>query len=326
MPLDLWKVSNPSGSRGLIAVDKVGNKILFFDSASYDLVAEIPSKNHHELTLSPNGKHAYVSDFGKFVGGKNIEPGRSITIVDLEDRSVVGAICTEPSLAPHAMRFDQSGQLWVVCEESGSLLRVDVNSRMVLQSVDLGNADCRPHFLEITPNGEKIYVSSKNGPIVVVSVLTGDISSRIDVPTGTEGITISPDGKRMVTAENTRQELLVIDCATDRVSDIVPLQGAVMSSPKRSRLIRMLFSPDGQHLVSTNYASGIIHIHDGNNLRDQTMIAVAKGPQGLCFTPDGKRAVVANHDSGSATIVDVCERKVIGWFEAGNGIENLTFY
>jgi DNA-binding beta-propeller fold protein YncE len=56
------------------------------------------------------------------------------------------------------------------------------------------------------------------------------------------------------------------------------------------------------------------------------VLAVAKGPMGAAFAPDGEHVLVSNHDNGIVTIVDLARRRIDGWFEAGEGIETLAFH
>jgi hypothetical protein len=51
-----------TGSRGLIAVDKVGNRVLFLDPGTYDteLTLEGFAPKVHELLIAPDRRFAYV--------------------------------------------------------------------------------------------------------------------------------------------------------------------------------------------------------------------------------------------------------------------------
>jgi len=323
---DLESVNNPTGRNGLIGIDKVGDAILFFDPVTLETQKVIPHKNHHEVAVSPDHKIAFASEFGKFSAGNFIESGTHISVVDLETRAIIRRIPTGIFKGPHAMRFDTHGDLWVIFEETGELGRVDTATMELAETFTIGAAGQRPPFLEITPNGQRIYVSCKMGNIIVFDVESRSVLAEIDVPNGTEGIAISPDGSRFYAAENTKQDLLEIDIATNRISRFISLKGAVLSNPKTSRLIRLRFSPDGKYLVSTNYASGVMHIHDAKNPSDHVMLAIAKGPQGIAFDADSTHAIVSNHDCGLFTRVHLDSRKAIECVPAGKGIEALTFY
>ena len=322
----LWKINNPTGDQGLIGIDKVGDKIRFFDPENFEETEVLDIKNHHEVAISPDHRFAYVTDFGKFVHNQFVEKGHGITILDLVSRTPAGSIETGGYLGPHGMRFDAGGRLWVIFEETGELGVVDLGTNTLAEVYDVGAGDRRPPFIELVPEQNKIYVSSKLGDIIVFDTDRRRVLCEIDVPHGTEGITLSPDGRRLVVAENSKQALLVIDTATDKIVETIALKGAVMSSPNRSRLVRVRFSNDGKYLVSNNYVSGVIHIHDGERPAEHMVLPVAKGPQGMAFTEDNQRVVISNHDCGVATVIDLDDRKAVGCFEFGMGIETLAFF
>lgn len=324
--LDLDAVNNPTGHKGLIGIDKLGDAILFFNPETLETETVIKHKNHHEVAISPDHKLAYASEFGKFRAGSFIESGRHISVLDLETRAIIKRIPTGDFTGPHAMRFDANGDLWVIFEESGELGRIDTQTMTLAETFDIGAAGLRPPFLEITPDGKRIYVSNKLGNIIVFDIKKRAVHCEIKVPKGTEGIAISPDGSRFYAAENACQDLLEIDTASNQITQSIALKGAVLSSPKTSRLIRLRFSPDGKYLVSTNYVSGVMHIHDAKAPENHVMLAIAKGPQGIAFTADSTEAIVSNHDCGLFTRVDLATQKAIQCVPAGKGVEALTFF
>jgi DNA-binding beta-propeller fold protein YncE len=143
---------------------------------------------------------------------------------------------------------------------------------------------------------------------------------------GSEGITPTGDGKHLLALDNERNDLRVIDIATDREIDRVPLDGNPFSNIKRSRLAKLMFSPDGKHLVVTTYASGLAWLIDAADLRRQTRVPVAKGPQGIAFAPDGKSALVSSHDSGLLTRIALADGCAVAAHDGGAGIEVLAYY
>lgn len=320
---DLWAVNNPTGIKGLIGIDKLGDAIRFFDPVTLAEVKCILDKNHHEVTISPDHKYAYASEFGKFAAGNFIESGTHISVLDLATQEIIHRIPTGTFKGPHAMRFDLDGRLWVIFEETGELGVIDPETMTLRETYRIGAEKGRLPFIEITPDGLKIYVSCKLGDIIVFGVAERKVLATIAVPKGTEGIAISRAGDRLIAAENTRQDLLVIDTATDRIIETVALKGAVLSNPKTSRLIRLRYSPDGKYLVSTNYASGVMHIHDAENIADHILIPIAKGPQGIAFGAD---CLVSNHDCGLITRIELASGRAIECVVAGKGIEALTYY
>jgi YVTN family beta-propeller protein len=136
----------------------------------------------------------------------------------------------------------------------------------------------------------------------------------------------TPDGSRLIVIDNTHNDLRVIDARTDAEIDRVPLVSAPLTNPRRSRLAKLMFSPDGRYLVATAYASALAWVIDATDLRRQTLVPVAKGPQGIAFPPDGKSVIVASHDSGLLTRIDLAEPRAVAAYDGGAGIEVLAYY
>lgn len=324
--INLEPINNPTGKNGLIGIDKLGDAIIFFDPETLETQKVIPYKNHHELAISPDHKLAFASEFGKFAAGNFVESGAHITVLDLQTQTVVKRIPTGEFKGPHAMKYDADGNLWVIFEETGELGVIDTDTLELASVYDIGASKLRPPFLEITPDGRRIYVSCKLGNIIAFDVQSRSVITEIEVPRGTEGIAISPDGSRLYAAENKAQDLLEIDVASNQIQRRIALKGAVLSSPKSSRLIRLRFSPDAKYLVSTNYVSGVMHIHDAADPADHRLIVIAKGPQGVAFDADSTHVIVSSHDCGLFTRIDLASGKAVECVPAGRGIEALTYY
>src|SRR5215831_14773529 len=76
---------NRTGARGLIAVDKMGGRVLFLDPASYATthILDDFERLPHELLVPPQSLTAYVPIYGDGIHGRNPNPGPLLSIVDL---------------------------------------------------------------------------------------------------------------------------------------------------------------------------------------------------------------------------------------------------
>jgi DNA-binding beta-propeller fold protein YncE len=143
---------------------------------------------------------------------------------------------------------------------------------------------------------------------------------------GSEGVMPTAAGDRVVVIDNAGSDLRVIDTRTGAEIDRVPLVSSPPSNPKRSRLAKLMFSPDGRYLVVTAYAGALAWVIDAADLRRQTPVPVAKGPQGMAFPPDGVSVIVASHDSGLLARIDLAEPRCVAAYDGGSGIEVLAYY
>lgn len=319
----------------LIAVDKVGNAIRFFDPATLKETKKLtpPGKTVHELAVAPDHKHAFVPLYGDGIYGSNKEPNNKVLVIDLEKQEIAAVIDLGMYVAPHGMVATRDGKLWVACDQQNMLVLVDPAAGVVEAAYHTPGEGS--HFIAITPDERKIYVSHKQGPLGIFDTKTRTFTTgpSFAAPgvakgagSGSEGLALSPDGKRLFIADNDKSAIHVIDTATDKEIDKAVLINAPLQSAKKTRLVRLAVSPDGKILVATTYAGAEAWIIDAANIRTQTIVPVAKGPQGAAFAPGGASVIIAGHDSGTLTRIDLKTGKPVALVDAGDGIEVLSFY
>lgn len=107
-------VNNPTGSSGLVAIDKRGSQAYFLDPVSFEGVAHIglPARPH-EVAISDDHRRAFVSIFGNGIYGNNTQPGCTIVVLDLASRAQVASLDVSPYVAPHGLMFGPAGGLAV---------------------------------------------------------------------------------------------------------------------------------------------------------------------------------------------------------------------
>jgi DNA-binding beta-propeller fold protein YncE len=321
--------------RGIIAIDKVGNRIRFYDPHSLEetKVIDGPEPCVHELALAPDKKTAFVPLYGDGIYGNNKNPNNKVLVVELERQEVAALIDLGGYVAPHGMVATRDGRLWVVCDLSGVLLSVDPARAAVVEAFDCPGKG--PHLVVATPDESKLYISHKEAGLGVFNLKEKSFAGIIPVGnpeiasgngSGGEGMAFTPDGARLVVVDNDGSNLHVIDTRTDREIDRVPLDRHPPTNRKRSRLAKPAFSPDGRHLVVTSYATGSAWILDGANYRQQTEVPLAKGPMGILFESSGESVIVTSHDSGLLTRIELGTGRILGSADGGTGIEVLAYY
>lgn len=312
--------NNPTGNTGLVLIDKVGHHIRFYDPKNWTEISSIDvAINPHDIALSPDHKTAYVPIYGAGVYGRNPHPDHVIAIIDLTSRTQVGAIDVSPYVAPHGIQIDSAGTLYVTCDASRKLLIIDPKTRTIEDAID---TDGTSHWVAVLPDASKAYAVNKNDRpfITVIDLKTRQIAARISVPNGTEGVSASPDGKRVVALDYKDPVLHVIDTATDTIIDNVTLEANQRAAS------RVRFSPDGTKIVTDNNEQ-ILNIISASDLHGRQLIVhIGKAPMGMGFAPDNRTMIVGNHGDGSVSVIDMKEGKELKRFQAGAGIETMTWY
>jgi DNA-binding beta-propeller fold protein YncE len=310
----------PTGRDGLIAVDKIGNQILFLDPETYatTLTLDAFAPRVHELAISPDHRTAYVPIYGDGIHGKNPHPGHLIALFDLAARRHTGDFSTYPHLAPHGLRWGPQGRLYCVCENSGVVLEMDAGTGKIEHVIEVGSD--KAHRIEVMPDGSKLYTENEEDTFgSVIDLKARKRIKKISAPNGLAGIGMSPDGKTIVLVDAKEPQILVVDTDHDEIVRTVRLEG----HEKAAQIAR--YSPDGKYLIVTSFDAPLGTIFDAK-LDTQKLLQLGQGPMNMAFHPDGRILVIANHNAGSLAVVDLQQAEVLRTVPAGVGVETLSFY
>jgi DNA-binding beta-propeller fold protein YncE len=308
----------PFPARGLIAVDKMGGKVIFIDpdtSATTQVLdgfARVP----HELLVLPESAIACVPIYGDGIHGRNPHPGHLISVIDLDLRRHVADLDLSPYVSPHGLLLGPDGLIYVTCENSGVVALVDLAARAVVDAIETGSTNA--HRLAFAPDGQKLYTENEeDATISVIDVPGRRLERQIAAPHALAGIAASPDGRLLVAVDDEKPVLLLIDAATLEIARTVALDGV----PEPAQIAR--YSPDGEILLVTSLRSGTATLID-KAFTQQTTLTVGKQPMDGAFHENS--LFVACQGDGSIHVIDLITRQVAQRFDAGVGCETLAFF
>ncbi|WP_300611207.1 hypothetical protein [Trebonia sp.] len=309
-----------TGGSGLIAVDKIGNHVLFLNPVTYDteLTLDGFAPRVHELLISPDHRFAYVPVYGDGIHGNNPHPGHLVARFDLRKRRHDGDFSTYPYLAPHGLRWGARGQLYCVCENSGVALEIDQESGEIEDVIELGSN--KAHRIEVLPDGSKLYTENEEDTFgTVVDLVTRRVIKKIPTPNGSAGVGMSPDGQTVIYVDAQEPQILVVDTASDEVRSTIRLAG----HEKAAQIAR--YSPDGRYLVVTSFEAPLATVLSAD-LASQALLHLGQGPMNMAFHEDGETVVIANHNEGSLAVCNLKRGEVLRTVQAGVGVETLSFF
>ena len=306
----------------LLVLNKSDHEMAIVDAATQKVLAKLPTgRGPHEVAVSPDGRLAYVANYGAhglFRPGEapKFEPGASLTVVDLERRAVRATYDLKPHAQPHGIAVSRDGRLvWVTVEGSQSVLELEAASGKILRSWKTGQNVS--HMLVATPDEKKLYVANiGSGSVTVVERAGGAVRS-IPTGAGAEGIDVSPDGREVWVTNREANTVSVLDTKTDAV---------VASFESGGKFpIRVKLTPDGRQAWVSNATSNAVAVFDAKARKLLGTIEVGAVPVGILIAPDGKRAYVANTNANQVTAVDVAERRVLGTFSTGTEPDGMAW-
>ncbi len=314
--------STRSGQAVLVVLNKSDHEAALVDPAAYQVLAKLATgKGPHEVAASPDGRYAYVSNygaFGVFRPGEQAktEPGHTITVLDLKHRAVKATFELGSYTQPHGIGVSRDGtRVWVTCEGAQAVLELDAATGKVFKAWKTNQQVS--HMVVPTPDERKLYVANIGSGSVSVIERTSDAASTIPTGAGSEGIAVSPDGREVWVANRAANTLSVIDTATDRV---------VASPESGGRMpIRVKFTPDGQQVWVSNARSDSLSVFDAPRRQLLATVEVGAVPVGIQITPDGQRAFVANTNANQVTVIDVPSRKILRTFSTGNEPDGMAW-
>ena len=311
-------MSNVNSTRGMIAVDKIGTKVLFLNPVTYEteVVLDDFPRTVHELLVVPETGLAYVPIYGEGVHGRNPNPGHLLAIIDLKSRAHVGDIDLRPYIAPHTLRLGPDGLIYITCENSAVVAVIDRSTHKVVDAIDSGSTN--GHRLVISPDGARLYTENEeDGTVSVIDLPKRKLLGKIKTPRPLAGIAISADGRTVVAVDDAEPTLFLIDTEAGRVREEVRLEGV----PKPAQIAR--YAPDNSLLGVTSLNSDTVSLIDPS-LRQQTAIKVGSQPMDMVFR--GDELFVACQGDGSVHVIDIPKRQWKQSFQAGTGCESLGFY
>src|SRR5690349_18843148 len=267
-------------SHGMIAVDKIGTKVLFLNPQTYatEVVIDGFLRTVHELLVVPETGRAYVPIFGDGIHGRNPNPQHDLCVFDLHKRAHIETIDLRPYIAPHTLKLGPDGLIYITCENSAVVAVIDRNSNKVIDAIDSGSTN--GHRLIIAPDGQRLYTENEeDGTVSIIDLPKRKLLGKIKTPRPLAGITISPDGTTVIAVDDAQPTLFLIDTGSGGVREEIVLKDV----PKPAQIAR--YAPDYSLLAVTSLNSDTVSLIDPS-FREQTAIKVGSQPMDMAFRDD----------------------------------------
>lgn len=297
----------------LVVVNKTDSTLSVLERDSGKSLAVMPTgKTPHEVAVTPDSKWAFTSDYD----GKGQPPGHTVTVFDLVKLEPAGSIDLSPNHKPHGIAVSGDGKwLWVTCEGSSTVLKIDLAARKIVKTIDTG--DSPTHLLALDEKNGRAYATSiKAGNLVVIDTAKATIVKKVPCGEGAEGIDSTADGKYVLVSNGGAGSLTVID--SKKLEPLKTLD--VGKGPYRVRAL-----PDSKRALVPNIEGGDMAEVDLVKLEVSRRLTLGKEPIGVIVSSDSKRAWVASSGSDVIHVVDLLEWKTLGTLTAGKEPDGMAF-
>jgi YVTN family beta-propeller protein len=325
-------------SPALLVLEKSDSSLAIVDPATLKIVARVPAgPDPHEIEASPDGKFAYISNYGGLDSTNN-----TISVVDVVARKALTPISLGALRSPHGLAI-AGGKLYFTAETSKVFGRYDPAS----QKIDwvLGTGQDRTHMVIVSSGLDRVFTSNvTSGTISIIEQVdvpmppgpppgapagagpppggprkTWEVTS---VPSGhgSEGFDVSPDGREIWAANAGDGTVTVIDVASKKATATFPV--AVHGN-------RLKFTPDGKRVLISGggFFGGSLNFEvvDVATRKEIKQLDMGGGSGGVLIVPDGSRAFVAVSGKNKVVAVDLKTLEVSGELATGKNPDGLAW-
>src|ERR1700759_3854380 len=270
-------MAGAGNSHGMIAVDKMGGKVLFLNPDTFETEVVIDGflRTVHELLVVPEDGRAYVPIFGDGIHGRNPNPQHHLCVFDLEKRALLTTIDLRPYIAPHTLKLGPDGFIYITCENSAKVVVIDRHHSRVIGALDSGSTN--GHRLIIAPDGQRLYTENEEDATVsVIDLPQRKLLGQIKTPRPLAGIAISADGRTVVAVDDAEPALFLIDTQAGAIRAEVTLKDV----PKAAQIAR--YAPDNSLIGVTSLNSDTVSLVSPD-FKEQTAIKVGNQPMDMAF-------------------------------------------
>lgn len=291
----------------LLVLNKAEHVLVVVDPVALRVVGRVATGiGPHEVAVAPDGRTAYVTNYG------DRQAGRSISVVDLG--SLTARELPLDSLGrPHGVVV-AAGRVYVTAEVNQAVARLDEAATGVDWVARTGQV--ATHMVVASPDGRTLYTANVGSGNVTRLTLASGAVRHIAVGPQPEGIALSPDGRELWVGHNGDGAVSVIAVRTEEV---------VATLPVGTMPIRLAFTPDGRRVLASDARGDAVVVIDAARREVTGRIPVAGTPIGLVPASDGRRAFVSRTQAGGIAVLDLERLAMVGEVATGLGPDGIAW-
>lgn len=270
-------------------------------------LARVPTgKMPHEIAVSPDGKQAAVVAYG----------ATTIDIVDIAKRAKLRTIDLSPNQRPHGLVWLSDGRLVATAEGSQSVAVIAPGGAVT--SIATGQQGT--HMIVVAPDNRTAYTANiASGTVSVLDLAAGKKLRDLAVGGKPEGLSLTKGGRELWVGDLSAPRVQVWDTAKgEKITELAVDPVA----------IRVLASPDGKWVATSNIGKGTISLFDAETRAPVKVIAVSEGDAArqvtLLWSRDSKRLYAAETGTDKVAEIDVATAKVLRRIAAGKNGDGLA--
>jgi YVTN family beta-propeller protein len=300
-------------SPALLVLNKEDATLSIIDPVTLKSVAQIPvGEGPHEITVSDDGKFAFVANYGART------PGSAISVIDLSAQKELRRVDLGALRRPHGIAFAE-GKVWFTAEDNKLIARYDPAASQIDWIMGLGHN--RTHMLVFSKDRSQLFTSNIQSDSVTLLQRSSDPSgwSGADIPVGKgqEGGDLSPDGREFWAANSGDGTVSIIDVGATKVTQTLDVRTKLSN--------RLKFTLDGKFVLISDLSGNELVILDASSRKEIKRLNVGRQPEGILIAPDGAHAYVAVAGEKAVAVLDLKTLEVTARIATGNGPDGMAW-
>lgn len=312
----------------LVVANKAEATASLIDLENGKVVATLPTgEGPHEVGISPDGRFAMVSNYGK-----RGSPGQSLTLIDIPSASVVKTIDLGEYRSPHGVEWLDDARVAVTVEANQALIVVGVETGAVSHAIETGQQTS--HMVSLDPARHRAYTSNiGSGSLTVLDLEADGRIKNIETGKGAEGLTVAGANGHVWVTNREDDTITVVDGDSLEVLKTFPSEGFP---------IRATSTPKGQVLV-TRARAGDLVVYDAASFEEIRVVPFdinsmgsedrlfgdrfgdSSVPIGVVVDNEGVRAFVAHANADVITEVDLSNGDIVRLLHAGKEPDGMGY-
>lgn len=298
----------------LVVLNKEDATLVTVDPATGKVLGRVPTgEGPHEVTVSTDGKTAFVGNYGGATG-----PGSTISVIDLGAMKELRRFDVSPLRRPHGMVF-ADGKVYFTAETNRIVARYDPLSNQI--DWLLGTGQVSTHMVWVNRDATRMYTANIGSDSITIIERGANPQAWnqtvVPVGKGPEGFDVSPDGRELWAAHSRDGGVSIVNLEQRKVVGTIDLQ------TKRSN--RLKFTPDGRLALVSDLDAGEVLVIDVATRKVTTHIPLGKMVEGILMQPDGARAYVAVNGDNYVAVIDLKTLTVTGRIDTGRGPDGMAW-
>ncbi len=292
----------------VVAVESKGSRLSFYDSRTGKKTGSVPlGLKPHEVEISPDGRTAFVTNFGIEDYDHHIgTPGNSISVIDIASAREKFKLSTEnlttrsrisfSGRAPHGVKLRPSkrDELFVNTEVGGDFMLVyDLKTRKLKRFFTVPDGS---HNFIFSPDGKYIYLFAGPNGVFKIDAETGGILSNAKLGSPARGLHYTTDNRFIIASGRGEAALLN------------PGDLSIERRFKNLNVGQMLYpmpSPDGKYILFPAPEDSVVIVMDIKTGEVVRRLKAGSAPIAIVISPDGDKAYVSSDSNAEFKVIDL---------------------